>query len=127
MTDHLRPTQAELEILQVLWKAGASTVKQVNEYLNEKKPRGYTTTLKLMQIMAEKRLVDRIAEGKLHIYTARYAEDQVKKSVVSSLVDQVFEGAAMELVIQALGNYKPSHEEISELKSLLNQLENNQK
>ncbi|MFN8279778.1 MAG: BlaI/MecI/CopY family transcriptional regulator [Saprospiraceae bacterium] len=127
MTDHLRPTQAELEILQVLWKCGASTVKQVNEYLNEKKPRGYTTTLKLMQIMAEKGLVDRTADGKMHIYTARYAEDQVKKSVVSSLVDQVFEGAAMELVIQALGNYKPSHEEISELKSLLDQLENNQK
>ncbi|MEO6189498.1 MAG: BlaI/MecI/CopY family transcriptional regulator [Saprospiraceae bacterium] len=124
MTDqNIKPTQSEFEILQVLWKLGPSTVKRVNEALNEKKPKGYTTTLKIMQIMAEKALVTRVLDGKFHIYTASHKELQVKKTLVSNIVDQVFEGAAMELVIQTLGNYKPSPLEIIELKELIAQYE----
>ncbi len=128
MTDNnLKPTQSELEILQVLWKNGPSTVKKVNEILSEKKQKGYTTTLKLMQIMSEKGLVDRKADGKLHVYSACYKENQVKKSMISNIVEQVFEGAAMEMVIQTLGNYKPNATEISELKELLLKFEKSEK
>ncbi len=123
MNTSYKPTPSEMEILQILWKNGPSSVKQVNEILSEKKPKGYTTTLKIMQIMADKGMVSRESEGKLHIYAANYDETQVKKSAVNNMVEQVFEGAAMELVLQTLGNYKPTHDEIKELKELLSQFE----
>ncbi|NOT36331.1 MAG: BlaI/MecI/CopY family transcriptional regulator [Saprospiraceae bacterium] len=123
----IKPTISEMEILQVLWKTGPSTVKEINAILNEKKLRGYTTTLKIMQIMAEKGLLEREAQGKVHIYKSVYSEDIIKSSVLHTMVDNVFEGAAMQLVIQTLGNYRPSGEEINELKALLAQFEENQK
>ncbi len=128
MTDNpIKPTFSEMEILQVLWKLGSTTVKEVNTYLSEKKVRGYTTTLKIMQIMAEKGLLSREANGKVHIYSPVFEESTIKNTMVNSMVDTVFEGAAMQMVIQALGNYKPNELEITELKALLAMYENQKK
>ena len=127
MNKHVnKPTEGELEILQILWRYGPCTVKRVNEIMNEKKEVGYTTSLKMLQIMIEKGFCLREAEGKLHIYKAAIKEQQVKKSYVRDMVDQVFEGSPMEMVVQTLGNYKASAQEISELKKLIKDLENNQ-
>lgn len=119
-----RPTEGELEILQILWKNGPCSVKQVNEAMNFRKDVGYTTSLKMLQIMFEKGLVKREATGKIHIYSPAIKEGLVKKNFVKDLIDQVFEGSPMELVVQTLGNYKASAEEISDLKKLIQQLEN---
>ena len=122
----IRPTEAELDILQILWKHGPSTVKQVNELINERRESGYTTTLKIMQIMAEKNYCSREMDGKTHIYSALVKEHHVKKSAVKELVDEVFEGAAMELVIQTLGHYKATDKELKELKHLIRELKKTQ-
>lgn len=120
-----KPTEGELEILQILWKYGPCTVKQVNEIMNGKKEVGYTTTLKMLQIMLEKGFCLREAEGKLHIYKAAIKEQQVKKNYLRDMIDHVFEGSPMEMVVQTLGNYKASPQEIHELKKLIKDLENN--
>lgn len=120
----LKPTEGELEILQILWKYGPSTVKQVNEIMSSKKDVGYTTTLKMLQIMSEKKLVSRTAEGKLHIYKASIVENHVKKNYVKDMIEHVFEGSPMDMVLQTLGNYKASAEEIRDLKKLIQELEN---
>lgn len=123
-----KPTDSELAILQVLWKNGPSSVKTVNESINKKKKDvGYTTTLKLLQIMLEKGLVTREAEGKLHIYKCVPKENFVKKNFIKDVVEQVFNGSAMDLVIQTLGNYKANQKEISDLKNLIKDLEQKQK
>ncbi|MBK6545163.1 MAG: BlaI/MecI/CopY family transcriptional regulator [Saprospiraceae bacterium] len=121
-----KPTDGELEILQILWKYGPCTVKKVNGLMNEKKEVGYTTSLKMLQIMMDKGLCVREAEGKLHIYKAAIKELMVKKNFLKDMIDQVFEGSPMEMVMQTLGNYKASTEEISDLKKLLKDLENKQ-
>lgn len=123
-----KPTDGELEILLILWKHGPCTVKRVNEImnLNVKKDVGYTTSLKMLQIMLEKGFCIREAEGKLHIYKAAIKEQQVKKNYLKDMIDQVFEGSPMEMVVQTLGNYKASANEISELKKLIKDLESNQ-
>ncbi len=118
-----KPTDGELEILQILWKQGPSTVKTVNEILAHHKEVGYTTTLKMLQIMFEKGLCFREAEGKLHIYKAAIKENQVKKNYLRDMIDQVFDGSPMEMVMQTLGNYKATSEEINDLKKLLKDLE----
>ncbi|MDQ3142426.1 MAG: BlaI/MecI/CopY family transcriptional regulator [Bacteroidota bacterium] len=123
----LRPTEAELDILQVLWKLGPSSVKTVNEDLSLKRDVGYTTTLKILQIMNEKGLCTREAIGKIHIYYPMIKEEQVKNNFIQEMVDQVFEGSAMELVIQTLGNYKANSKEIKELKELIEQIEQKKK
>jgi BlaI family penicillinase repressor len=119
----LKPTEAELDILQILWKLGPSTVKTVHEICSRHKETGYTTTLKLMQIMTEKGLITRELFGKTHIYTALITEEHIKSSAVTELVEEVFEGAAMELVIQTLGHYKPNGEELEEIKKLIRDFE----
>ncbi len=118
-----KPTDGELEILQILWKLGPSSVKAVNELLNEHKDVGYTTTLKMLQIMYEKGLCVREAEGKLHIYKPAIKEQQVKKNYLKDMIDHVFDGSPMEMVMQTLGNYKASPDEINDLKKLLKDLE----
>ncbi len=120
-----KPTEGELEILQILWRLGPCTVKQVNEIMNEKKDVGYTTSLKMLQIMLEKGLCIREAEGKLHIYKASIKEQAVKRNYLKDMIDQVFEGSPMEMVVQTLGNYKASPKEITELKKLIKDLESN--
>ncbi|MDI9859513.1 BlaI/MecI/CopY family transcriptional regulator [Flectobacillus roseus] len=121
----MKPTESELEILQVLWALGQATVRQVNDELNKKREIGYTTTLKLMQIMFEKKLVTRTEEGRYHLYQAAVSEDETQQQLLDIFVDTAFKGSAMKLVMQALGNHQSSAEELDEIKKLIAQLEQN--
>ena len=121
----IKPTESELEILQVLWALGQATVRQVNDELNKKREIGYTTTLKLMQIMFEKKLVTRTDEGRYHLYQSAVSEDETQQQLIDIFVDTAFKGSAMKLVMQALGNHQTSAEELDEIKKLIAQLEQN--
>lgn len=118
-----KPTEAELQILQILWQNGPSTVRFVNEKLNEEKKTGYTTSLKTMQIMFEKKLVKRNEENKTHIYVAIVKEEDVQKHLLDKFLDSAFKGSAMKLVMQALGNRKTSKKELDEIRALLDKIE----
>ena len=133
-----KPTDSELEILHILWKQGASTVRTVNDMLNEQrrnslsvspllaKPKvsaGYITTLKLMQIMFEKGLVTRIEEGRTHAYTAFVQESDTQELLLQQFVDNAFRGSTARLVMQALGNHEASTEELDEIKALIARIE----
>jgi len=118
---NIKPTEGEMEILQVLWQKGLATVREVHEALN-KKDSGYTTTLKLMQIMHEKGLVERDTNQKTHIYKAIVSKDKTEKQMVSKMIDNVFNGSAARLVMQALGNHSASAHEIDEIKKYLDGL-----
>lgn len=135
-----KPTESELEILQLLWELGPSTVRTVNEHLNNPQkpsrtgrravgpPRevGYTTTLKIMQIMHEKGLVHREEDGRTHVYSAAVSEDETQSALLQQFVDAAYRGSAMKLVLQALGNHEASPAELDEIKALLAQIEQNQ-
>lgn len=121
--DSLKPTEKELEILQVIWGNGPSTVRYINDILAVKTGIGYTTTLKLMQIMFEKGLLDRVKEGKTHIYTAEVSKEHAQGQLLDKLMDTVFNGSAMNLVMQALGNKQSSKEELNEIRAYLDKLE----
>jgi predicted transcriptional regulator len=112
-----KPTDAELAILRVLWNRGPSTVRQVAEAMGRES--GYTTVLKLLQIMTEKRLVRRDEAARTHVYEAAYTEDQTQRQLVTDLLDRVFDGSAAKLVQQALAAGKASPEEMAEIKKLL--------
>jgi predicted transcriptional regulator len=115
-----RPTEAELEILRVLWDDGPSTVRQVNARLTSaSREIGYTTTLKLMQIMAEKGLVTRDETDRTHVYTARASQNQTQRQLVSDLVDRAFGGSAAALVLQALSAHPASAAELEEIQRLI--------
>lgn len=118
-----RPTDAELAILRVLWQRGASTVRQVQEELNRYRETGYTTALKLMQIMTEKGLVVRDESQRTHVYEARVAEEQTQKQLVRDLLDRAFGGSARKLVMQALSVKKASAEELAQIRQLLDELD----
>lgn len=120
---NIKPTEGEMEILQVLWKNGNCTVREVHEELN-KKDSGYTTTLKLMQIMHEKGLVDRDTSAKTHIYKTLINQEQTQQQLVNKMIDNVFNGSAARLVMQALGNKSASKEEIDLIKEYLDKLNN---
>src|SRR5262245_6384116 len=111
-----KPTDAELEILRVLWTRGPSTVREVAEAMGRT---GYTTILKLLQIMTEKRLVRRDEAARTHVYEAAYTEDQTQRHLVTDLLDRVFDGSAAKLVLQALASRKASPEELDEIRKLL--------
>jgi len=119
-----KPTDSELEILHILWEKGVSSVRDISDLLNTRREVGYTTTLKLMQIMNEKGLVKRDTAAKTHIYKAVVRESETKNNLISDFVNVAFQGSAMNLVMQALGNSSSSVEELSELKSLIAKLEN---
>lgn len=121
----IKPTESELEILQVLWKKGSATVRDVHEELAKSKAAGYTTTLKLMQIMDEKGLVERDTTLKTHVYKARYSQEQAQVSALDKILSTVFKGSTSELVIQALGHHKASKDEIDAIKNYLKQFEDN--
>jgi len=121
-----KPTDSELEILQILWKNGPSSVRFVNDYLNEKRDIGYTTTLKLMQIMNEKGLTSRDTNQRTHIYIAKISESETKKQLLKTFVDATFQGSAMNLVMQALGNGNATKEELEQIKAFIQKMENNQ-
>lgn len=118
------PTESELEILQLLWQYGPSTVRFINEKQNEEKEVGYTTTLKIMQIMAEKGMLAVNKESRKHIYTPTLDEERTKSKLLDGFLKKTFEGSAMKLVMQALGTHKPSKDELEEIKKLINKIEN---
>ena len=121
------PTETELAILQVLWSRGPSTVRDVHEALSHNRTTGYTTTLKLMQIMAEKGLVTRDESRRTHIYEAAGTPDRTRQQLVRSLLDRAFGGSAKALVMQALSANETSAEELTEIRKLLDSLERNSK
>lgn len=122
-----KPTEAELEVLQVLWQHGPSTVRFVNEQLSQNKEVGYTTTLKIMQIMHDKQLVKRNDESRTHVYQANVSEEATQKHMLGKFLDAAFRGSASKLVMQALGNHKASEEELDQIRKLLDKIQGGNK
>lgn len=139
-----KPTQAELDVLEVLWENGPATVRQVNDALNGKHagfpgedsqsnpgPRGretgYTTTLKIMQIMHQKGLLDRKEEGRTHIYSPQVGQRQARQQLLDKFMETTFKGSATSLIMQALGSAKPSTEELKQIRRLLDKIERSKK
>ena len=118
----LKPTEAELEILQVLWQHGPQTVRFVNDELNQKREVGYTTTLKWLQIMLEKGLVGRASGPKPHVYHSAVREEETQGQLLDRFVDAAFGGSALKLVLRALGRTRPSREEMAQIRQVLNEL-----
>ncbi len=119
----IKPTEKELEILQILWVRGPVAVKGVHEAMGGEVQNGYTTILKLLQIMHEKGLVSRQKSGKLHLYQAIVSKKDTRQFMIDKMIHTVFQGSAMELVMSALGNKKSTKEELSEIKRYLEELE----
>jgi len=118
-----RPTDAELAILRVIWSRGPSTVRQVHEALSRDRETGYTTVLKLMQIMTEKGLVERDESERTHVYQARFTQEATQQRLVSDLLDKAFGGSASQLVMQALAAKPASADELAQIRRLLDELE----
>ena len=118
-----RPTEAELAILRVLWSEGPCTVRKVQEVMVRRQPTGYTTVLKLLQIMTEKGLVLRDESERSHVYRASRAEAQTQKQLVGDLLERAFGGSALKLVMQALATTRTSTEELAEIRTLIERLE----
>ena len=118
----LKPTESELEILRVLWERGEATVRDVHEELSKTKDAGYTTTLKLMQIMHEKGMVKRDESNKTHKYVPLISREKTQKQFVGKMIDTLFQGSSSQLVMQALGNHKASKEELDEIQKLIDKL-----
>ena len=119
----LKPTEAELEILQLLWLHGPATVRFVNEELNKTKEVGYTTTLKIMQLMTEKNMVRRDESNRSHVYEAIIKEEATQKHLLDRFLESTFRGSATKLVMQALGNHSTTPEELDEIRKFLNKME----
>jgi predicted transcriptional regulator len=122
-TSRPRPTDGELEILRVLWERGASTVRQVHDTLEARRPTGYTTVLKLLQIMTEKGLVRRDESERAHVYEARVPREETERQLVGDLLEKAFSGSASALVMRALSSKKTSPEELARIRRLLDELE----
>jgi predicted transcriptional regulator len=122
-----RPTDAELEILRVLWQRGPSTVRQVHDAIGAARDTGYTTVLKLLQIMAEKGLVDRDEAQRSHVYRARYAEELTQRQLVQDLLVRAFGGSTEKLVMQALAAKRASKAELEEIRRLLDRMKGDRK
>jgi BlaI family transcriptional regulator, penicillinase repressor len=120
---HPKPTSTELEILRVLWERGPSTVREVHDVLSQSKPTGYTTVLKLLQIMATKGMVIRNEEARAHVYEARQPAESTKRQLVGDLVQRAFAGSASQLMMHALAGNKASREEIDEIRRMLDEYE----
>lgn len=120
-----RPTDAELAILRVLWERGPSTVREVHEALSQTHDSGYTTVLKLMQIMTDKGLVDRDESQRAHVYTSRYGEQRTQRQLLGDLIERAFGGSPAKLVMQALSTTKASAEDLTAIRNLLDQMEEN--
>jgi BlaI family penicillinase repressor len=121
-TRDIKPTESELEILTVLWDRDLASVREVHEELAKSKDVGYTTTLKLMQIMHEKGLVKRDDSFKTHIYQAAVSKERTQKHLLGKMINTLFGGSPTELVIQALGHHKATPAELEEIQVLLNNL-----
>jgi BlaI family transcriptional regulator, penicillinase repressor len=118
----LKPTESELEILQILWDKENATVREVHEELSKNKDSGYTTTLKLLQIMFEKGLVTRDDSSKTHIYQPAVTKQKTQKQLLDKMIDTLFAGSSTQLVLQALGNQKTSKDELNEIQKYLDNL-----
>ena len=118
-----KPTDAELAILRVLWERGPSTVREVTDAIQEERGTGYTTALKLMQIMTEKGLVRRDDTNRSHVYEAVAAAEETQRQLVGDLLDRAFGGSAQQLVLQALSGRKASRADLAEIRKLLDEME----
>jgi BlaI family penicillinase repressor len=123
MSNTQKPTTSELQILQVLWERGPSTVREVHEALQEERALGYTTVLKLMQIMTVKGLVRRNEEQRAHVYEAEQPAEKTKRQIAADMLQRVFDGSARELMLHALAGQRSSKSEIEELRQILDEHE----
>ena len=122
VSKNTKPTESELEILRVLWDKGTATVREVHEILAEHKDAGYTTTLKLMQIMFEKGLVTRDDSNKTHIYKPNVTRENTQQQFLNKMINTLFAGSSSDLILQALGGHDASNEELEKIQQLINQL-----
>ncbi|HSE63785.1 MAG TPA: BlaI/MecI/CopY family transcriptional regulator [Thermoanaerobaculia bacterium] len=118
-----RPTQSELEILAVLWDAGSATVREVQQALDARRPTGYTTALKLLQIMTEKGLVRRDERERAHRYAPKVPREKTEQQMVGDLLDRAFGGSASRLVMRALSSRQATPEELERIRTLLDEIE----
>ena len=118
-----RPTPSELEILAVLWDAGAATVREVQQTLEARRPTGYTTVLKLLQIMTDKGIVERDESRRAHLYSPRVPREHTEQQMVGDLVDRAFGGSASRLVMQALSSRPATAEELERIRRLIDEIE----
>jgi predicted transcriptional regulator len=127
MANEIRPTDGELEVLQIIWKNGPSTVREVNDLLNndQDKSIGYTTTLKIMQIMFEKGLLQRDDSQRTHVYSSAVREGKVQSALLDRFLNAAYKGSASKLALQLLGNHKTTPDELAAIKALIDQLEKN--
>jgi len=123
----IKATESELEILQVIWRMKQCTVRDVHEELAKTKDAGYTTTLKLMQIMHDKGMVERDTTSKTHLYKALFTQEQAQSNALDKILSTVFKGSTSDLVIQALGQHRASKDEIDAIKNFLNQFDQDKK
>ena len=121
--ENMKPTEKELEILTVLWERGAVSVREVYEVLGGAMENGYTTILKLLQIMHEKGLVTRQKQGKLHLYQATLSKEGARRQLMDRMLDKLFQGSVAQMVVSALGNKKSSKEELDEIRKYLDNLD----
>lgn len=119
-----KPTDAELEVLNVLWTHGPSSVRFVNEELSKNRDVVYTTTLKMMQVMTDKGLLRRNTESRTHVYEAAVSEAKIQSSLIDKLVTTAFNGSSLQLVVKALGHKKTSKQDLAEIKKIIQELEN---
>ena len=118
-----RPTQSELEILAVLWDVGPATVRDVQQAIDARRPTGYTTVLKLLQIMTEKGLVRRDVRERAHVYAPKLPREKTETQIVADLLDRAFGGSSSRLVMRALSSRRASPEELDRIRELLNEIE----
>jgi predicted transcriptional regulator len=122
-----RPTDAELEILKVLWRLGPSTVREVHDHLSAQRAMGYTTVLKMLQIMSEKNLVERDEQNRAHVYVPQLAQEETERQLVGDLLERAFNGSAKSLVMHALSGKKASVKDLAEIRRILDKLEGGRK
>ena len=122
-----RPTDAELEILKVLWRLGPSTVREVHDHLSARKAMGYTTVLKMLQIMSEKNLVERDEKNRAHVYVPQLRQEETERQLVGDLLERAFNGSAKSLVLHALSSKKASAADLKEIRQILDKLEGGRK
>lgn len=122
--DTPQPTKTELNILRILWREGASTVRDVHEALNREEPSGYTTALKMLQVMHQKGLVHRDDSQRAHVYTAAVSKEETQTTFVADIVNRLFDGSTSKLVMQALGNSPTADkEQLARIEALLSEIE----
>ena len=122
-----KPTDSELEVLALMWQEGTLNVRQVHDHIKLTRDIGYTTTLKIMQIMFEKGMLKRIKDGKTHKYSTVEPQHQTQSGLINKIVNTAFHGSSKDLVIQALGSSKSSKEELDEIRKYLDELETKKK